>query len=140
MHKTLICVEKRDFHRLVDVSRQYAGDDLNKCYIFNKKGYTAEIYKEKEVNGINCIIFGWSKLILNLNKGYDLTGIHYELENTKKGYIIMEFEDNMLVNFRDESKIEELGKAMNVDKIIRDDFSLIFNEKEKLKEEEEEFE
>lgn len=147
MHKTLICLERRDFHRLVDVSRQYAGGDLKKCYIFNKKGYTAEMCKEKAINGVNCIVFGWSNYNLNLKElddgmpGYDLTGIVFELSKAKRGYILMEFENNMLVNFKDKSKIKELGKAMNIDKIIRDDFSLIFEEgKKEKKEEEEEYE
>jgi len=143
MHKTLICVEKRDFHRLVDVSRHYAGSDLNKCYIFNKKGYTAEMCREKTINGINCIVFGWSKYRLDLKgleHGYDLSGIIFELKKAKNGYILMEFENNMLVNFKDESKIKELGEAMNIDKVVtRDDFSLVYND-EIEKEEEEEFE
>lgn len=143
MHKTLICVEKRDFHRLVDVSRHYAGSDLNKCYIFNKKGYTAEMCREKTINGINCIVFGWSKYRLDLKgleHGYDLSGIIFELKKAKNGYILMEFENNMLVNFKDESKVKELGEAMNIDKVVtRDDFSLVYND-EIEKEEEEEFE
>ena len=143
MHKTLICVEKRDFHRLVDVSRHYAGSDLNKCYIFNKKGYTAEMCKEKTINGIDCIVFGWSKYRLDLKgleHGYDLSGIIFELKKAKNGYILMEFENNMLVNFKDESKIKELGEAINIDKVVtRDDFSLVYND-EIEKEEEEEFE
>lgn len=143
MHKTLICVEKRDFHRLVDVSRHYAGSDLNKCYIFNKKGYTAEMCREKTINGINCIVFGWSKYRLDLKgleHGYDLSGIIFELKKAKNGYILMEFENNMLVNFKDESKIKELGEAMNIDKVVtRDDFSLVYND-EIEEEEEEEFE
>lgn len=146
MHKTLICLEKRDFHRLVDVSRHYAGGDLNKCYVFNKRGYTAEMCKEKIINGVNCIVFGWSNYSLKElddgMPGYDLTGITFELSRAKKGYILMEFEDNMLIYFKDESKIKELGQAMNINKIIRDDFSLIYDDKEKKikKEEEEEFE
>jgi hypothetical protein len=54
----------------------------------------------------------------------------------------MEFENNMLVNFKDKSKIKELGQAMNIDRVIRDDFSLVYDENEKKieKEEEEEFE
>lgn len=146
MRKTLICVEKRDFHRLVDVSRHYAGSDLNKCYIFNKKGYTAELCKEKVINGAHCIVFGWSNYRLDLKgleHGYDLSGIIFELKKAKKGYILMEFENNMLVNFKDESKIKELGKAMNIDKVVtRDDFSLVYNDEiiENNKEEEEEFE
>ena len=144
MHRTLICVEKRDFHRIVDVSRQYAGEDLDKCIIFNKRGYTSELYKEKEINGVNCIIFGWSKYGFGVNAlqlGYDLTGIIYEIERTKKGYILMEFEDGMLVNFKDRSKIEELKLAMNVDKLItRDEFSLVYDDKKSEEEEEEEFE
>jgi len=143
MHKTLICVEKRDFHRLVDVSRHYAGSDLKKCYIFNKKGYTAEMCREKTINGINCIVFGWSKYRLDLKgleHGYDLSGIIFELKKAKNGYILMEFENNMLVNFKDESKIKELGEAINIDKVVtRDDFSLVYND-EIEKEEEEEFE
>lgn len=142
MHKTLICIEKRDFHRLVDVSRQYAGSDLNKCYIFNKKGYTAEICKEKVINGVNCIVFGWSNYRLDLeglDHGYDLSGIIFELKKAKKGYILMEFENNMLVNFTDKSKIKELGQAMNIDKIVnRDDFSLVYNDGKREFEEEEE--
>jgi len=142
MHKTLICVEKRDFHRLVDVSRHYAGSDLNKCYIFNKKGYTAEMCKEKTINGIDCIVFGWSKYRLDLKgleHGYDLSGIIFELKKAKNGYILMEFENNMLVNFKDESKIKEIGEAIKINKILRDDFSLVYND-EIEKEEEEEFE
>lgn len=145
MHKTLICIEKRDFHRLADVSRHYAGSDLNKCYIFNKRGYTAEMCKEKVINGVNCIVFGWSKYRLDLKElqhGYDLSGIIFELSKAKNGYILMEFEDNMLVNFKNESKISELGQAMNISKIIRDDFSLIYDEdkKSKIQEIQEEFE
>ena len=144
MHKTLICIEKRDFHRLVDVSRHYAGSDLNKCYIFNKRGYTAEMCKEKVINGVNCIVFGWSKYRLDLKgveHGYDLSGIIFELPRAKNGYILMEFEDNMLVNFKNESKINELGQAMNINKIIRDDFSLVYGEDKQSKSEEvEEFE
>ena len=132
MRRTLICVEKKDFYRIVDVSRQYAGGDLNKCIVFNKRGYTSEIYKEKEINGVNCVIFGWSKYGFGVNAlqlGYDLTGIIYEIKNTKKGYILMEFEDEMLVNFKDRSKIEELKLAMNVDKLItKDEFSLVYND------------
>ena len=142
MHKTLICVEKRDFHRIVDVSRQYAGSDLSKCYIFNKKGYTAELCKEKIINGVNCIVFGWSKYRLDLDgldHGYDLSGIIFELKRSKRGYILMEFENNMLVNFTDKSKIKELGQAMNIDKVVtRDDFSLVYNDEEREFEEEEE--
>ena len=143
MHKTLICVEKRDFHRIVDVSRQYAGGNLDKCYIFNKKGYTSELYKEKQINGVNCVIFGWSKYYLDLTgleHGYDLAGIIYEIEKTKRGYILMEFENKMLINFKDKSKIPELKVAMNIDKVItRDDFSLVYDDKNTKKEEEEEF-
>lgn len=147
MHKTLIGIEKRDFHRLVDVSRHYAGGDLNKCYVFNKKGYTAEMYKEKVINGVNCIVFGWSNYKLNMSNlddgmcGYDLTGILFHLKKSKRGYILMEFENEMLVNFRDDSKIPELAKAMNLDKIItRNDFEIVFNEENKEKEDEEEYE
>ena len=145
MHKTLICLEKRDFHRLVDVSRHYAGEDLSKCYVFNKKGYTAELYKEKVVNGVNCIVFGWSNYTLqNLPEGvcgYDLTGITFELGRAKRGYIRMEFENDMLVNFEDRSKIKELGEAMNISKVVnRDDFSLVYADEVMEEEEEEEFE
>lgn len=53
----------------------------------------------------------------------------------------MEFENEMLVNFRDDSKIPELAKAMNLDKIItRNDFDIVFNEENKEKEDEEEYE
>ena len=146
MHKTLICVEKKDFHRLVDISRQYAGNDLSKCYIFNKKGYTAELYKEKVINGVKCIVFGWSNYSLRDLKngiiGYDLAGISCELNRVKNGYILMEFEDNMLVNFENKSVFRELELALNVDKILRNDFSLVYNDEvlENEKEEEEEFE
>ena len=144
MHKTLICLEKRDFHRLVDVSRHYAGDDLNKCYVFNKKGYTAELCKEKIINGVNCIVFGWSNYTLkdlpDGMPGYDLTGITFELSRAKNGYILMEFEDNMLVKFENKSVFRELELAMNVDKVLRDDFALVYNEEILEKEEEEEFE
>ena len=146
MHKTLIGIEKRDFHRLVDISRQYAGNDLNKCYIFNKRGYTAEIFKEKIINGVNCIVFGWSNYRLDLDGldyGYDLSGIIFELKKSKIGYILMEFENNMLVKFTDKSKIKELGQAMNINKVVTsDDFSLIYNDEEREleKEEEDEFE
>ena len=133
MHKVLICMEKRDFHRLVDVSRQYAGNDLNKCYIFNKKGYTSEIYKEKKINGKDCVLFGWSTYSFDtkgLQNGYDIAGIFYEIERTKNGYILMEFEDEMMVNFKDESKMPELKAAINIDEVItRDDFALIYNDK-----------
>lgn len=141
MHKTIICLEKRDFHRLVDVSRHYAGNDLEKCYIFNKRGYTAEMCKEKVINGVDCIVFGWSNYRLDIQYGYDLSGIIYELPKAKKGYILMEFENNMLVNLRDESKIKELGQAVNIGKVIRDDFSLIYGENQQNKIQEiEEFE
>ena len=44
------------------------------------------------------------------------------------------------MDFKDESKIKELGEAMNIDKVVtRDDFSLVYND-EIEKEEEEEFE
>ena len=145
MHKTLIGLEKRDFHRLVDISRQYAGGDLNKCYVFNKKGYTAELLKEKVINGVSCIVFGWSNY--NLRDlpdgmcGYDLTGITFEIGRAKRGYIRMDFENNMLVNFKDESKIKELGEAMNISRVVnRDDFSLVYDDEVMIEEEEEEFE
>ena len=131
MHKTLICVEKRDFHRIVDISRQYAGNDLKKCYVFNKKGYTAEFCKEKRFNEVECIVFGWSNYRLDLEgleHGYDLTGIYLELKKAKNGYILMEFENNMLVNLKDRSRIDELGVAMNINKIVtKDDFSIAYN-------------
>lgn len=142
MHKTLICVEKRDFHRIVDVSRQYAGDDLKKCYIFNEKGYTSEFCKEKEVDGVKCVIFGWSGYQLSeaQSHGNDLIGLHYELNRTKRGYILMEFEDNQIFNYINKSKIPELAKAVNIDKIItKNDFNIAFLE-EVIQEEEEEFE
>ena len=51
----------------------------------------------------------------------------------------MEFEGEMLVNFRERSKIDELKKAINIDRIVtKDDFSLVYEEEEE--EEEEEFE
>ena len=144
MHKTLICLEKRDFYRLVDVSRHYAGENLNKCYVFNKKGYTAELYKEKVINGVSCIVFGWSKYTLqNLPEGvcgYDLTGITFELGRAKNGYILMEFEDNMLVKFENKSVFRELELAMNLDKVLRDDFSLVYEDEVIEEEEEEEIE
>ncbi len=148
MHKTLICLEKNDFHRLVDRAREYADGDLNKCYVFNRKGYTAEIYKEKVVNGIDCVIFGWNNYNLNLRwleegkSGNDLTALIFELGRvSKKGYILMEFENNMLVNLKNQSKIKALSQSINLDKICEENFSKIYNdEKEKEKNEEEEYE
>lgn len=143
MHKTLICVEKRDFQRIVDVSRHYAGEDLKKCYIFNQKGLTAEFYKEREIDGVKCIIFGWSgyKLSEAQKYGYDLIGLHYEIERTKRGYILMEFEDNQIFNYVNKSRIPELAKAVNIDKIItKNDFDIAFSEEALKVEEEEEFE
>ena len=142
MHKTLICVEKRDFQRMVDVSRQFAGSDLKKCYVFNKRGYTAEICKEKEIDGVQCVIFGWSGYTIDdwNKKGYDLAGIHYQLTEMKRGYILLEFEDNQLFNYVNKSKIPELAKAANINKIItKNDFCIVMDD-EFVKEEEEEFE
>ena len=125
---------KKWFSKIGRCIKQYAGGDLRKCYVFNKKGYTAEFYKEKTINGINCVIFGWSKydLILEgLQHGYDLTGINCEINRMKNGYILMEFEGEMLVNFKERSKIDELKKAVNIDRIVtRDDFSLVYEEEE----------
>ena len=56
------------------------------------------------------------------------------------GYILMEFEDNMLVKFENKSVFRELELAMNLDKVLRDDFSLVYDDEVKEEEEEEEFE
>lgn len=140
MYKVLICVEKKDFHHLVDISKHYAGADPNGGYVFNKKGYQVELYKEKQINGVNCVIFGWTKYELD-KYNYDIYGVNFEKDNLNNGYILMEFEDGLMINFKNRSKIPELAKAMNVNKIItRDDFSIVFDEKSEKKEEEEEFE
>ena len=142
MYKVLLCVEKKDYHHLVDVSRHYAGSDPNGGYIFNKKGYQVELYKEKKINRVNCVIFGWTGYELD-KYGYDIYGVKIEKEDLKNGYILMEFEDKLMTNYKNRSKIPELAQAMNVDKIItKDDFAIAFNEKSKenKKEEEEEFE
>ena len=115
-------------------------EQADECKEIKPKGYTAEMCKEKVINGIHCIVFGWSKYRLDLaglEHGYDLSGIIFELKRSKKGYILMEFENNMLINFKDESKIKELGQAMNVNKIVRDDFSLVYGDAKQKKEEEE---
>lgn len=142
MYKVLLCVEKKDYHHLVNESRHYSVSDPNGGYIFNKKGYQAELYKEKKINGINCVIFGWTGYELD-KYGYDICGVKIEKEDLKNGYILMEFEDKLMANYKNRSKIPELAQAMNVDKIItKDDFAIAFNEKSKenKKEEEEEFE
>ena len=109
MYKVLLCVEKKDFH-----------------------------YKEKQINGVKCVIFGWTNYELDKYE-YDIYGVRFEKERLKNGYILMEFEDLFMVNFKNRSKIPELEQAMNLNKIItRDDFSIVFNEKEN--EEEEEYE
>lgn len=138
MYKVLLCVEKKDFHHLVDISKQYAGASPTKGYILNKKGYQVELYKEKQINGVKCVIFGWTNYELDKYE-YDIYGVRFEKERLKNGYILMEFEDLFMVNFKNRSKIPELEQAMNLNKIItRDDFSIVFNEKEN--EEEEEYE
>ena len=50
----------------------------------------------------------------------------------------MEFEDNMLTNYKNNSIFIELEQAMNINKIIKNDFNLVFMDEEQ--EEEEEFE
>lgn len=139
MYKILFCVEKKDYYNLVDISKNYAGSDPNGGYVFNKKGYEVEFYKEKRIDKVDCIIFGWSRYELD-NYNYDIYGIKFEKDNLKNGYILMEFEDGLMTNFKNRSKIPELAKAMNVNKIItRDDFSVVFNEKNKEIMKEEEF-
>ena len=133
-------MEKKDYIRLVNTSRQYADKKMNNYRVFNKKDKTTEYYKEKEINGINCVIFGWNGKSINaLDVDNDLYGISIQKDKAKNGYILMEFENNMLVKFKDESKIKELGEAIKINKILRDDFSLVYND-EIEEEEEEEFE
>ncbi len=142
MHQTLMCMEKKDYLKLVTASRQYAGD-LKKCHVFNRKDKTTDLYMEKEINGIQCVIFGWNgKSISALDVDYDLYGISKQKEKAKNGYILIEFEDNMIVKFENKSVYRELEIAMNIDKISKDYFSLIYDcgEKDFIKEEEEEFE
>ena len=140
MHTNLICMEEKDYIRLVNVSRHYASKNLNNCRVFNKKDKTTELYKEKEINGIKCVIFGWNGKSINApDVDYDLYGIYLQIDKAKNGYILMEFEDNMLVRFENKSVYRELELAMNVDKIIRNDFSLIYgNEERNIEEEEDE--
>ena len=108
-------------------------------YVFNKSDYTTEIYKEKNINGIDCVIFGWAgKELYSKDASRDLVGIQIEKDNVKNGYIIMEFEDNMLTNYKNNSIFIELEQAMNINKIIKNDFNLVFMDEEQ--EEEEEFE
>jgi len=143
MHRTLMCMEKTDYLRLVTVSRHYAGSKLNNCYVFNRKDKTTEFYKEKEINGIQCVVFGWNKYDINnmqeLEHGYDLSGIMFESKRAKNGYIMLDFEDKMLVGLKNTSKLKELEQAINLNKILRNDFDLVYDE-EKQEEEEEEFE
>ncbi len=145
MFVTILCLEKKDFHRVVDIARQYAPNDLEKCYVFNKRGYTAEIYKEKIVNGVKCVIFGWSKYRLNLagmKNGYDLVGINFEIKKAPSGYILMELKNGKLINYKNESKRNELETAMNINKIIKNEISLeyLLHEQKNKKEEIVEFE
>ena len=140
VHTNLMCMEKEDYIRLVNTSRQYADKRMSNYRVFNKKDKTTEYYKEKQINGVNCVIFGWKGKSINaLDVDNDLYGISIQKDKAKNGYILMEFENNMLVKFKDESKIKELGEAIKINKILRDDFSLVYND-EIEKEEEEEFE
>ncbi len=139
MYRILLCVEKKDFYHLAYTSKQYAGADKNGGYVFNKKDCKTELYQKKKINGIDCIIFGWTKYELD-KYGYDIYGINFEKDYLKNGYVLMEFEDNLMINYKNRSKIPELVQAMNVNKIItRDDFSIAFNGKSEQKKEEEEF-
>ena len=144
MHQTLMCMEKKDYLRLVTVSRQYAGSKLKNCYVFHRKDKTTDMYMEKEINGIQCVVFGWEKYNINnlreLEHGYDLSGIIYEAPRAKNGYIMLEFENKMLVGIKNEAKIKELEEAINLNRIMRNDFDLVYDNKEQIKEEEEEFE
>ncbi len=145
MHTNLMCMEKNDYIRLVNISRHYAHKKLTDCRVFNRPDKTTEIYKEKTINGIKCVIFGWNgKSMSAVDADYDLYGIDLQKEKAKNGYILMEFDDNMLVRFENKSVFRELELAMNVDKILRDDFSLVYNDEEREREieeeEEEEFE
>lgn len=137
MYKILLCVEKKDFHHLVDVSKHYASAKPNGGYIFNKKGYQVEFYKEKKINEVKCVIFGWTKYEID-KYGYDVYGVNFEKDNLKNGYILMEFEDKFMTNYKNRSKIPELEQAMNINEVItRDDFFVVFDKENK---EEEEFE
>lgn len=139
MYKILICMEKSDYKHFVNICRHYAGNKLSNCYVFSKSDYTTEIYKEKNIKGIDCVIFGWTeKELYSKDASRDLVGIQIEKDNVKNGYIIMEFEDNMLTNYKNNSIFIELEQAMNINKIIKNDFNLVFMEGEQ--EEEEEFE
>lgn len=142
MHTNLMCMEKNDYIKLVNISRHYAHKKLKDCRVFNKPDKTTEIYQEKVINGIECVIFGWfGKSMSALDADHDIYGIDLQKEKAKNGYILMEFEDRMLVKFENKSVFRELELAMNVDKITRDDFSLVYNnEGLELKKEEEEFE
>ncbi|MDO5555733.1 MAG: hypothetical protein Q4G09_03520 [Clostridia bacterium] len=143
MYTNLMCMEKNDYIKLVNISRHYAHKKLEDCRVFNKTDKTTELYKEKTINGIKCVIFGWNgKSMSAIDADHDLYGIDLQKEKAKNGYILMEFEDRMLVKFENKSIYRELELAMNVDKIIRDDFSLVYNDEEieSKKEEEEEFE
>lgn len=138
MYKALMCMEEKDYKHFVNICRHYAGNKLSECHVFNKSDYTTEFYKEKEINGIKCIIFGWTdKELYSKDADKDLVGIQLEKERVKNGYILMEFEDNMLINYKNNSVYRELETAMNIDKLVRDDFSIAFEEQV---EEEEEFE
>lgn len=141
MHTSLMCMEKSDYIKLVNISRHYAHKKLKDCRVFNRPDKTAEFYKEKNINGIKCVIFGWTgKSMSAIDADHDLYGIDLQKGKAKNGYILMEFEDRMLVKFEDKSVFRELELAMNVDKILRDDFSLIYNNEMIENEEEKEFE
>ncbi len=140
MYKILLCLEKKEYRKLVRTAKDYIGDNIKKGYVFNKKGYDAKFYKEKNVNGVDCVIFGWTDYELD-KYGMDIYGISFHKDSLKNGYILMEFEDKLMTNFKDRSKIPELAQAMNIDQIItRDDFSIVFDKEKEKSREEEEFE
>lgn len=138
MYKALMCIEEKDYKHFVNVCRHYAGNKISKCLVFNRNDYKTEIYKEKEINGIKCIIFGWtSNELYSKDARNDLVGIQIEKDKIKNGYILLEFEDNMLISVKNKSIYRELELAINLSKIERDDFHIALGNEE---EEEEEFE
>lgn len=137
MYKALMCIEEKEYKHFVNTCRHYAGNKISKCLVFNQKDYKTEIYKEKEINGIKCIIFGWTNNELYSKEAkYDLVGIQIEKENLKCGYILLEFEDNMLISLKNKSIYRELELAINLNKIERDDFNIALGDEEEEEEEE----